>query len=137
MRVVLPSPDSPAAIPGRKQWIPSIHMNIILTDNHDCEVSTTFGDDSVPLTKRTSERRRRRTQGRGQTWLGKFAIPIPLDIATNESRNGDEVRGGSKTWNNPELALFPSFILIYWKYISTTGKTQSSTLDFLYVRFVI
>jgi hypothetical protein len=57
MRVVLPNPDSPAAIRGRKEQIPSIHLDMILTDDHDCEVSAAFGDNSVPLRKRTSERR--------------------------------------------------------------------------------
>src|SRR5258708_34752442 len=109
MRVVLPSPDSPEAIPRRKRWFPSNHVNITLTDDHNCEVSTAFGDNSVPLRKRTSERRRRRTQRRRQTWLGKFAIPIPLAIATNESRNSDE-SGRVEDWNNPERALIPSFI---------------------------
>lgn len=113
MSVVLPSPDSPAAIRGRKQWVPSIHGDTILTDNHDCEVSAAFGDNSVPLRKRTSEQPRRRTQRGGRTWLGKFAIPIPL-ISANESRNSSEVRGGRGAsdpgWNNPELSLFPSVI---------------------------
>jgi hypothetical protein len=52
MRVVLPSPDSPTAMRGRKQWIPNIFVVIILTDDHNCEVSAAFGDDSVPLRKR-------------------------------------------------------------------------------------
>lgn len=53
MRVVLPSPDSPATIHGHKRWVPSIHTYIILTDDHNCEVGAAFGDNSVPLRKRT------------------------------------------------------------------------------------
>jgi len=98
MRVVLPSPDSPAAIEGRKRWTPSVHADIILTDDHNCEVGAAFGNDSVPLRKRTGEERRRRTQRRKQTWLGKFAIPIPLDISANEIRQSNEVRR-VETWN--------------------------------------
>ena len=98
MRVVLPSPDSPAAIHGRKRWTPSVHEDIILTDDHNCEVGAAFGDNSVPLRKRTREGRRRRTQRRGQTWLGKFAIPIPLDISANEIRKCYEVKR-VETWN--------------------------------------
>ena len=98
MRVVFPSPDSPAAIRGCKRWILSIHADIILTDDHNCEVGAAFGDDSVPLRKRTGEGRRRRTRRRKQTWLGKFAIPIPLDILANEIRRCYEVKR-VETWN--------------------------------------
>jgi len=129
MRVVLPSPDSPAATRGRKRCIPSVHKDIILTNDHNCEVGAAFGDNSVPLRKRTRERRRRRTQRHRQTWLGKFAIPIPLDISANESRNSDEVRGGSKLGTEQPRAVFVSqlhpseldstrldgSILKYWK----------------------
>lgn len=83
---------------GRKRWTLSVHAEIILTDDHNGEVGAAFGDDSVPLRKRTGEGRRRRTRRRKQTWLGKFAIPIPLDISANEIRESNEVRR-VETWN--------------------------------------
>ena len=76
MRVVFPRPDSPERANCQQEF--AITLTYELTNNHDGEVCTTFGDNFVSLNeKKLISRLIICSVLSVCTWLGRLAMPIP------------------------------------------------------------